>query len=453
MKIMIVGIGKVGMSLTQQLSQDGHDVTVIDTDERIIDNIVNVYDVLGMCGNGACLEVQKEANANHMDMLIATTSSDELNILVCLVGKKLGVKHTIARVRNPQYENQLRLMKDELGLSMAINPEKSTAREISRVLRFPNAMKLESFCKGKIELVEYRVGNDTELNGTKLNDLYHHLHVKVLICAVFREHKTIIPTGDFVIESGDTIYLTASPANLEDFFRKLGIFRRKASTVMIAGASNMSYYLAHQLLSMGMSVKIIDNDEERCRWISEQLPHAQVVVGDATDTSLLKEEKIKETDAFVALTGIDEANILMSMHAMKRYSCKVVAKINRHSLTKFVADEGMIDSVVSAGAVTSELILQYIRGMENASGTRIRTLHRLMNNKAEVLEFDVKGDLNFIGTPLRDLKLKPGLLVAGIVRQTGEIIIPTGSDKLEVNDVVIVVTANKALHDLSDIIL
>lgn len=452
MKIMIVGVGKVGMSLTKQLSLDGHDVTVVDTDKDIIDSIVNIYDVLGICGNGACYEIQKEANAEHMDLLITTTSSDELNILACLVGKNLGIEHTIARVRNPEYENQLRFMREELGLSMAINPEKSTAREISRVLRFPNAMKLESFCKGKIDLIEYRVTADTKLDGTKLFDLYHHLHVKVLICAAFRGNKTIIPTGDFVIHNGDTIYLTASPANLEDFFRKLGVLRNKATSVMIVGASNMSYYLGHQLLSMGMSVKIIDNAEDRAKWISEKLPKAQVVLGDGSDMTLLKEEKIDDTDAFVALTGIDEANILMCMSAAKLVTSKVVAKINRHSLTKFVSSEGMIDSVVSAGEVTAELILQYIRGMQNASGTRIRTLHRLMNNKAEVLEFDVSSDVKFKDIPLKDLKLKRELLIAGIVRQNGDIIIPSGSDKLELHDVIIVVTTNKALHDLNDIL-
>lgn len=453
MKIMIIGVGKVGMALTQQLSLDGHDVTVIDTDKDVIDNIVNVYDVLGICGNGANYDIQREANAVHTDLLIATTSSDELNILACLVGKNLGVKHTIARVRNPDYEKQLRFMRDELGLSMAINPEKSTAREISRVLRFPNAVKLESFGKGKIELVEYRVTPDSALDGTRLNDLYRHIHIKLLICAVFRDNKTNIPSGDFVIHNGDTIYLTATPKDLENFFRKLGVFRNKATSVMIVGASNMSYYLASQLISMGMSVKIIDNDEKRAKWISEQLPKALVIKGDGTNTELLKEEKIKDTDAFVALTGIDEANILMCIVASKMVTSKVVAKVNNKALSKIVSGERLFDSVVSTGSVTAELILQYIRGMENASGTRIRTLHRLMNNKAEVLEFDVQGDVPFINTPLRQLKLKPELLIAGIVRQTGEIVIPSGSDSLQLNDIVIVVTTNKTLHDLNDIMM
>ncbi len=452
MKIVIVGVGKVGLALTQQLSADGHNVTVIDQDQKLIENIINIYDVMGVCGNGAVYAVQQEAEVDKAELLIVTTSSDELNILACLVGKKLGVRHTIARIRNPEYEKQLRFMRGELGLSMAINPERAAAREIARVLRFPAAMKVESFSKGRLELVEYRLPENSALDGIQLVDLYRSVRVRVLICAVSRQGETIIPSGDFVLRSGDKIYLTSSPEQLAQFFRQLGVFRNKASSVMIVGASKICYYLASELLKMGMAVKIIDRDERRCIQMAEQLPKALVIVGDGTDTDLLHEEGIGQTDAFVAITGIDEANILMSICAARQSDgCKVVAKINRKSLVDLVSN-GMIDSVVSARFTTTELIVQYVRAMENASGAKIRTLHRLVDGEVEALEFGVPVGAPFIGIPLKDLKLRNGLLLAGIVRQNGKILIPSGGDALNPYDDVIVVTTDKTLQDLTDIL-
>ena len=448
MKIIIVGVGKVGTALTRHLSADNADnkVTVIDQNPHLVENIINIYDVMGVCGNGASYDVQKEAEVEHADLLIATTSSDEINILTCLVAKKMGVRHTIARVRNPEYGRQLRFMRSELGLSMAINPEAATAREVARVLRFPTAMKLESFSKGRLELVEYRVAEHTALDGTQLLDLYRNFKVRVLICAVARQGETIIPSGDFTLQAGDKIYLTAAPRELEKFFRQLGVFRAKASSVMIVGASKMCYYLASEL--------IIDQDEQRCVSMSERLPKALVIVGDGTDSELLAEEGIGQTDAFVAITGLDEANILMALSAarMSGDCCKVVAKINRKSLLDLVSNESLIDSVVSTGAVTVELILQYIRAMKNAAASKVKTLHRIVDEQVEALEFNVTPDISFVGTPLRDLHLKRGLLLAGIVRQSGEIIIPSGDDSLRLHDDVIVVTTDTQLDDLRDIL-
>lgn len=452
MRIIIVGAGKVGSALTQQLSTE-HKVTVIDQNPQLIDNIINIYDVMGVCGNGASYEVQKEAETDRAELLIATTSSDEINILACLVAKKLGVEHTIARIRNPEYEKQLRFMRNELGLSMSINPEKAAAREIARVLRFPAAMKLESFSKGRLELVEYRIPEGSVLHGMQLSDLYKNIRVRILICAVARKGETIIPSGDFTLRSGDKIYLTSSPDQLSQFFRHLGVFRDRASSVMIVGASKICYYLASELIEMGMAVKIIDQSEQRCIQMSERLPKALVIVGDGTDSELLHEEGIEQTDAFVAITGIDEANILMSMSAAKQAgNCKVVAKINRKSLVDLVSNEEMIDSVVSARSVTTELILQYVRAMESASGAKIKTLHRLVDGAVEALEFGVTADTPFIGVPLKDLKLKSGILLAGIVRQNGRIVIPSGNDELHLNDDVIVVTTDMTLQDIRDIL-
>lgn len=452
MQIIVVGAGKIGSSLTAQLIRE-HRVTVIDQEPKLIENIINIYDVMGICGNGASYEVQKEAEVGKADLLIATTSSDEINILACLVAKKLGVAHTIARIRNPEYEAQLRFMRGELGLTMSINPEKAAAHEIARILRFPAAMKLESFSKGRLELVEYRLPESSVLDGVRLLDIYRSARARVLICAVSRKDETVIPSGDFELKTGDKIYVTAAPDQLSAFFQYLGVFRKKASTVMIVGASKMCYYLASELLHMGMRVKIIDRDEARCVQISEQLPRALVMAGDGTDSELLTEEGIETTDAFVALTGVDEANILMSMCAARQTNgCKVVAKINRRSLTDLVSSEGMIDSVVSARDVTTELIVQYVRAMESASGSRIKTLHRLVEGAVEALEFHVDGDEGVVDIPLKDLKLKPGVLVAGIVRRSGAIVIPGGGDAIQAGDDVIVVTRDEALQDLRDIL-
>ena len=453
MRIVIVGAGKVGVALTRYLAVENR-VTVIDENPHLVENIINVYDVMGVCGNGASYDVQKEADVEHADLLIATTSSDEINILTCLVAKKLGVQHTIARVRNPEYGRQLRFMRSELGLSMSVNPEKATAHEIARVLRFPTAMKLESFSKGRLEPVEYRVAEHTALDGTRLSELYQSFKVRILICAVARQGETIIPSGDFALRAGDKIYLTAAPRELEKFFRQLGVFRAKASSVMIVGASKMCYYLATELLDMGMSVKIIDQNEQRCVAMSEKLPRALVIAGDGTDSELLSEEGIEQTDAFVAITGLDEANILMALSAARQSGdcCKVVAKINRKSLLELVSDESLIDSVVSTAAVTTELILQYIRAMKNASASKVKTLHRIVDEKVEALEFNVTADIPFVNVPLRDLKLRRGLLLAGIVRQNGQIIIPSGNDVLHLHDDVIVVTTDTQLEDLRDIL-
>ena len=451
MKIIIVGVGKVGLALTKHLSRENK-VTIIDQNPQLVDNIINIYDVMGVCGNGASYDVQKEAEADKADLLIATASSDEINILTCLVAKKLGIPHTIARIRNPEYEKQLRFMREELGLSMSINPEKATAREIARVLRFPAAMKLESFSKGRLELVEYRLPENSALHGMRLSDLYRNIRVRVLICAVSRREETYIPSGDFVLQAGDKIYLTAAPHELELFFRHLGVFRGRASSVMIVGASKLCYYLASQLIDMGMSVKIVDQNRQRCVEMGERLPKALVIVGDGTDSELLQEEGISQTDAFVAITGLDEANILMSMSAARQSrDCKVVAKINRRSLMELVSTEGMIDSVVSTGAVTTELILKYIRAMKNATGSQVKTLHRIVDEKVEALEFGIKENYSFVGVPLRDLRIKSGILVAGIVRRSGRIVIPTGDDVINQGDDVIVVATDTGIQDIRDI--
>ena len=453
MRIVVVGLGKVGRALTAQLAGEGHDLVVIDQNGELIDNIVNIYDVRGVTGNGGCYGVQKEAFEEGADLLIATTSSDEINILSCLVAKKIGTQHTIARIRNPEYAKQLRFMRGELGLSMVINPEQATAREIARVLRFPSAIKREQFCRQRFELVEYRIGQDNPLVGISLADLYHNIRVKILICAVARGQETIIPSGSFELRAGDKIYLTASPQELETFFRKLNLYKERANNIMIVGAGRMTYYLVRELQEAQRRMTVIDNNIRRCQDMSEKFPGVLVIHGDGADSDLLREERIDEMDAFVALTGMDETNIILAMYASQFNSCKVVAKINRASFADLASANNLVDSVVSTAAVTSEAIARYVRAMQNSiDSDNIKTLHRLVSGRVEALEFNVRAGLPFIGKPLKDLRFRDGLLVAGIVRPNGQTVIPSGEDVLSEGDDVVVVTTNTTLRALRDIV-
>lgn len=452
MQIIVVGAGKVGRALTAQLTEEGHDIVVIDHKPELVETIVNIYDVRGVVGNGACYDVQKEALESGADLLIATTSSDEINMLACLMAKKIGTQHTIARIRNPEYERQLRLVREELGLSMVINPEKTTAREIARVLRFPSAIKREQFCRQRFELVEYRIGPGNPLAGMLLADLYRSIRVKILVCAVARGQQTIIPSGSFTLREGDKIYLTASPADLEAFFRKLHLFRARANNIMIVGASRMAYYLVKELQDVQKRVTVIDSDRSRCQEMSEKFPGVLVIHGDGADSELLREERIAETDAFVALTGLDETNIILAMYA-SQFNCKVVAKINRPSFSDLVSGRDLVDSVVSTAAVTSEAIARYVRAVQNSlDSDNIKTLHRLVGGRVEALEFNVGPGVPFIGKPLKEIDLKDGLLVVGIVRRNGQAVIPSGDDALAEGDDVVVVTTNTRLRSLRDIV-
>ena len=453
MRIVVVGAGKVGRVLTEQLAAEKHDIVVIDQDSDLIESIVNIYDVRGVAGNGGCYDIQKDAFEDGADLLIATTSSDETNILACLVAKKLGTPHTIARIRNPEYEKQLHFMREELGLSMVVNPEKATAREIARVLRFPSAIKREQFCRQRFELVEYRINEGNPLEGLQLSDLYRNIRVKILICAVARGQQTIIPTGATVLQKGDKIYLTASARELESFFRKLNIFKARANNIMIVGASRIAYYLVKELQDIQKRVTVIDSNAARCQAMSEKFPGVLVIHGDGADSELLSEERISEMDAFVPLTGLDETNIILAMYANQFPNCKVVAKINRPSFADLANQKGLVDSVVSTAAVTSETIARYVRAMQNSfDSDNIKTLHRLVGGRVEALEFNVGPGLPFIGVPLKDLNLREGMLVAGIVRQNGAPVIPSGADALQEGDDVVIVTTDTTLHALRDIV-
>ena len=382
MKIVIIGNGKIGSNLAALLVQEGHDITVVDCDETHLRKSQNTLDVMCIEGNGATAETQLEAGADKATLLIAATPYDEVNVLCCLIGKRLGTKKTISRVRMPEYYQQMHLIREDLGLSMVINPELSTADEIMRVLVFPSAAKVEVFGKGKLELVEYRLPDFPWLENITLVELYKKIKTKFLICAVQRDEKVFIPSGDFALQEGDRIHVAASHRNIERFFRASGFMKDKVRTVMIVGGGRVGYYLSKQLLAVGMKVKLIEKDRERCEKLSDLLPKAIVICGDGTDQDLLIEEGVLEVDGFVALTGIDEENMIISLFAKDSTNAKVVTKVSRENYIDLSSELGL-DCVVSPKSLTMGNVLSYVRSLESTAGSEIESLYHLVGDQVE----------------------------------------------------------------------
>lgn len=449
MRIVIIGDGKVGRTLVESLSSEGHDLTVIDSSARNLAALANEQDVITVCGNGASYVTQHEAGVQHADLVIAVTPTDELNILCCLLARKLGAAHTVARVRNPDYSAQLVLLRDELGLSMTVNPEYAAASEIVRLLRFPSALRVEPFARNRAELVEYCITEDSALCGLALKKLAPSLNVHLLVCAVQRDGEVHIPTGEFILRAGDHIHITTPHAELATFFKKLGVYQHRVKNVMIVGGGRIGFYLAKQLLSLGVQVKIIEMDTERCNDLCERLPRCAIVQGDGTDIDLLQEEGIEQADAFVALTGIDEENIILSLYAAKRASGRVIAKVDRLTFMDVLGDMGL-SHLVSPKGITSNSIVQYVRALSNSVGSNVETLLRLMDGRLECLEFRIRDGAAYLGQPLYTLPLKKNLLIGCIVRQ-GQPIIPCGQDIIEKGDSVLVITTKPYFNDFNDI--
>ena len=451
MQIMIVGCGKMGSTLAVQLVAEGHRVTVIDRSESVIEQISNTQDVIGYVGNGAVFSVLEEAGAKDADLLLALTQSDELNLLSCLIAHKIGAKHTVARVRNPEYANNMYRISEDLGLSMTVNPDRQAAEEIARVLRFPAATHVELFARGHVELVTSKLPEKSVLSGIPLYELPQKLGVKVLICAVERNGQFTIPSGGFTLAGGDVLYVTGAPREVAKALRKAGVLANPVRSVILGGGGRISYYLAQELLKSNISVKIIERNKESAHMIAELLPDAVVLNGDVTDHELLQEEGIENTDAFVALTGLDEGNILSSLYAKHRKVSKVIAKVNNDGLESLIKDTGL-DSVISPKKVATNVILRYVRAREaSADHGRIRGLYKIADGSIEVLEFIASAEnRNLLNIPLKDLKTKKHLLIACIVRN-GKAIIPGGADSIQADDVVLVVTAQRLMNDLGDI--
>ena len=451
MKIVIIGDGKVGYKLAKQLSSEKYDIILIDNNEEKLRKSIERMDVFCVAGEGGSVEVQQRADVPHADLVIACTSTDECNMLSCLIARRLGARHTIARVRNPIYYKQIDFLKKDLHLSMVVNPELIVAGDITRLLLFPDASKVETFVKGRVELVEFPI-HCGKLEGLSLSELYARFQVQVLVCAVESGETVLIPDGDYILKAGDKLHIAASHQNMEQFFKKIALRKEKIKNAMICGGGRVAYYLASQLCNLGMNVKIIERNIERCEELCELLPQATIINGDATEHDLLIEEGIEKTDAFIALTGMDEENIIMSLFASKQSVSKVIVKINEDRRAMMI-DELGLDSIVSAKTATADAILGYVRARRNSQcSANVETMYQLLDGRVEALEFIIKSENAYTGVPLKDLNLKVNNIIACIARGR-KIIIPNGDDSIQVGDSVVIITMTKQIRDLDDILV
>lgn len=459
MKIIIVGAGKVGSMMAAELRREGHDIVIIDKSPAVIGNIRDELDVAAVVGNGMVQDVQAEAEVDTSDLLIATTQNDETNLLCCVVAKRLGCKHTVARIRNPEYDHQNDFWQKNLGISLIINPEKTAAREISRMLQLPSFLRRESFAGGRISLVEFKLPENSVFDNKSLEEISGIIQAKALICTVDRDGEIIIPSGKSVLKAGDKITATASSAELAKLIGAIGLEKKRIKDVMMIGGGRLAVYLADFLIAAHIDVKIIEENSDRCLHLSERLPKATIINGDGTDQKLLLDEGIESVDAVVTLTGIDEENLLVSMFANSLNVPKTITKINRVEYSNVLAGVG-VDTIVSPKVLTSDVIIRYVRAvgatgsgsmhLAERNGT-LETLYRIVDGKAEALGFTVPADAKYAGKTLAELEFKPSIIVAGIIHN-GNVIIPKGSDVMSPGDSVVIITAGKTLSSLSEIL-
>ncbi len=452
MNIIVVGIGKVGYTVAEQLAQEDHDIIIVDTEESVINDTLQDIDVIGVIGNGATSKTLIDAGVEESDMVIALTGSDEVNILCCLIAKKLGARHTIARVRNPQYSGDLHIIKDSLGLTMAVNPEREAAAEFLRTLEFPIARNVSVFGQGKVDILSFVVNKTCNLIDKPLKDSFAKIKTPALACAVERGNDVFIPDGNFVIRENDTIAVLTSTKTASEFFKKIGFKTNDIKNIMIIGGGKISVYLAKLLNHINVNTTIVEKDLDVAKNLSSMLDNINIVHGDGTNRSLLLEEGIKDADAFCCLTGIDEENIVLSLFAKSVNSkVKTIAKVN-HTLFREVLKTLDIDSVIYPKFITANIILKQVRAMGSGDhGDNVKTLTRIINNKVEAIEFSVAHDSRLINKPIQELSLRKNILLGSITRGD-KVIIPNGSDILCPDDRVVIITATERLSNLDDIL-
>ncbi|MBE6777113.1 MAG: Trk system potassium transporter TrkA [Ruminococcaceae bacterium] len=451
MNIIVNGCGKIGKTILASLVAEGHNVVAIDNNLEVITEITNIYDVMGVCGNGTDSDILLEAGATNAELMISMTGSDELNMLSCYLAKKLGAQYTIARIRNPEYNDKsLGFMREQLDLSLTLNPELLASVELYNILKLPSAAKVETFSARKFEMVEIKLKPDSPLDGIKIMDLRNKFKAKFLISAVGRGEEAYIPDGNFTLKSGDRICISATSTEIIHFLKELGTQQSPAKKIMILGGGKLAFYLAKKLCEGSNSVTIIEKNHQVCERLCEVLPKATIVNADGTDQEVLLEEGLLSVDAVVSLTGMDEQNILMSAFAQTKGVPKVITKINREALIPMAESWGL-DTIISPKMAVSNVVVQYARALENSQGSSVETLYKIMDDKVEVLEFTVKDDFEKSGVTFKDLFLKPNTLVAGIIRNR-KIIIPTGDDMFMPKDKVIIFAANQRINKLSDIL-
>ncbi len=451
MNIIVAGCGKIGSTILQSLVEEGHDVTAIDLNPTVLKEITNIHDVISVCGNCTDCETLKEAGVHDARLFVAVTDSDEINMLACFLAKRSGAKHTIARIRNPEYnQNSLVFLRQQLDLSMAINPELHAAQELYNILRFPSAVKIETFSRRDFEMIEVRLKPDSRLDGLSLAAMRDKYKANVLVCAVQRGDEVIVPKGSFVLKGGDKLGITATPTELLKFFKQLNVYQKQAKDIMILGGSRIAYYLSRMLINSGCNVKVIDRDPDVCRHLSDNLPKATVIMGDGAQQELLLEEGVKDTQAFVTLTGTDEQNILVSLYAASMDVPKIITKINREELLTLAQNLGL-DTIISPKKIISDVVLRYVRALSNSFSSNVETLYHLMDDKAEAIEFRVSAEFRHLNIPIKSLPLKEDVVIAGIIRERKPII-PSGNDVILANDRVIVIGARQRFKELSDIL-
>lgn len=451
MKIIVVGCGKIGSTIISNLVSEGHDVVAVDNSAEIVSNMTNIYDVMGVCGNGVDFDILEEAGVKDAELFVSVTGSDEFNMLSCYIAKKMGAKQTIARIRNPEYnDNGLAFLKQNLSLSMAINPELLVAKELYNLLKLPSAAKVEIFSKRNFEMIELRLKPDSKLDGMNLIELKKKYPYNYLVCAVKRDENVYIPDGSFTLKQGDKIAVAATISELMKFLKSIDMLQKQARNVMILGASKTAFYLSKMLLAGGNNVKIIEKDVARCEEFAEHLPSAVIINGDGAQQELLLEEGIGSMDAFVSLTGMDEQNILISYFASSQNVPRVITKVNRDEFTS-MADKLGLDSVISPRLSTSSVIIRYARALRNSLGSSMETLYRFMDGDAEVMEFIVTADCPIVNMPLKELKTQKNTLIAGIIRGR-KTIVPSGDDVILPNDNVIVVVSGNKIDNLTEIV-
>lgn len=450
LKIIIVGCGKVGCTLVEQLSREGHDITIIDKNTERIQEICNLYDVMGLPGNGASYSVQLEAGVDSADLIIAVTESDELNLLCCTVASQVGNCAAIARVRTPDYSKEVNYLREKLGLAMIINPELEAAKETARILYLPTALEVNSFAHGQAELVKFKIPENSPLHNMTIAHLGGHIANDILICAVERDGDVYIPSGNFLLKTGDVLSFVSTQKSARQFLKAIGMYTKQVNNCMIIGGGRAAYYLADQLLHSGIEVKIIENDYKRCEELSTILPKAVIMNGDGTNQEFLKEAGIESAEAFVPLTGIDEENIMLTLHAKQVSNAKVITKINRINFHDVISQLDL-GSVIYPKYITSEAIIAYVRAKKASKNSNIETLYHMYDSRVEAIEFHVDQKSAVTDIPLCDLPLKRDLLISFIGRG-GNIIIPSGNDEIHVGDNVMIVTTHSGFNEIQDIL-
>ncbi len=453
MEIIIIGCGKVGRTLAELLVKENHNVVMVDSSAERLNNFTDDIDAIRLVGNGASIKTQEEAGVKTADILIAVTGSDEVNLLCCLIARRAGKCHTIARVRNPMYNQEINFIKDQMGISMIINPELAAAREISRILRFPSAMEIDSFAGGRVELLKFKLLPEFNLDGVSVKDIDNRLKTNVLISGVERGDSVAIPDGNFILRNGDMISIIATPANSQRFFKAIGLKTHQVKNTIIVGGGTIAVYLAKFLSAMKIDVKIMEKDEKRCDYLDDELKDVKdvrIIHGDGTDRDLLAEEGLSRTESFVTLTNVDEENVILALYAKENSRAKLVTKINQIDFRGMLSRLD-IGSTIYPKYITADYILQYVRALQNSIGSNVERLYHILDNKAEALEFVVKEDSAVTNKPLMELSLKKNLLI-GSINHGGQICIPRGQDSIRVGDTVIVVTSQKGLNDIRDIL-